>query len=83
MKHFIWQASALLKIFFLFGLLTAAFYFGLNWVDYHEQHVHRYDQPGADAVKVGRFSLDPTGYWQNSGRPQRYQRLIEFLRDGE
>lgn len=72
-----------LKLLLFFALLTAAFYTGLTWIDGHEERVHRYDQPGSDAVKVSLFSKNQVSDILNGEKINLSRRLIEFLRDGE
>ncbi|MFT8390533.1 MAG: DUF4227 family protein [Sporolactobacillus sp.] len=71
------------QVLVMFAVMTAFFYMVLTYLDGREQRVHRYDQPGIDAVKVGtglqieHFSL------RMNDKLHLSERLIEFLRDGE
>ncbi|MCO7126769.1 YqzK family protein [Sporolactobacillus shoreicorticis] len=68
------------KIGCLFALLTAAFYFGMMWMDHFLDQAHRYDEPGSGAVAVIRHTQSENIKVKNS---PDFSRFFDFLRDGE
>ncbi|MBM7646226.1 dihydrodipicolinate reductase [Scopulibacillus daqui] len=65
-----------IKVTVLFTICTAAFYFGLKWLDHNYESYHKYDEPSGRAVKVYE-PIDSNKKMDWSGR------LIEFFRNGE
>ncbi|MCO7176647.1 DUF4227 family protein [Sporolactobacillus kofuensis] len=83
MKNTSQTTIQLLKMLIVFILLTAVFYYGMIWMDQHQQNVHRYEEPGAGAAEVSAITTGGEGQYMFWHVQHDYARLIEFLRDGE
>lgn len=75
--------SRIIGVLSLFALLTFAFYYGFNWLDYYQDQVHRYDEPDGGAVKV--FLSDQSGTSESLPRDAAdvRSRVFDFIRNGE
>ncbi|WP_100488150.1 DUF4227 family protein [Sporolactobacillus pectinivorans] len=83
MKESLRKAANISKMFLVFIFLTAVFYLGMNWIDQHLVHVHRYENPGNGAIKVTRYYGNVHTGDMGTGFDSISQRVLEFLRDGE